>query len=200
MIKNTPPKTSTAANRIVLTAHNLFYQEGIRATGIDKIIAQAGVTKTTFYRHFPSKNDLIKAYLDYRHQLWMTWFVDALQRHQQAVTVPIMSIIPTLAEWFEQDNYRGCAFINALVELDMALPEMSSIVAEHKQAMIDVIATLLVPSDQQQAQAIATLIDGAIIRAQLDKKTEVALQSLSLCLAALCATDEATQSTQKELK
>jgi AcrR family transcriptional regulator len=188
MKKNDHSKTSSAAHRILLTAHDLFYQEGIRATGIDKIIAQAGVTKVTFYRHFPSKNDLIKAYLDYRHQLWMDWFVTALERHQQADSVPIMTIVPALAEWFEQDNYRGCAFINALVELDMALPEMSSIVATHKQAMIDVIAQLLPMTEQQQhhqAQAVATLIDGAIIRAQLDKNAAAALESLSMCLPML---------------
>jgi len=50
-----------ARQRILLTAHDLFYQEGIRATGIDRIIKESGVTKVTFYRHFPSKNDLITA-------------------------------------------------------------------------------------------------------------------------------------------
>ena len=71
----------SARERILLTAHDLFYSDGVRATGIDKVIAEARVTKVTFYRHFPSKNDLIRAYLDYRHERWMSWFKDALNRH-----------------------------------------------------------------------------------------------------------------------
>ncbi len=71
-----------ARERILATAYRLFYREGIRATGIDKVIAEAGgVTKVTFYRHFPSKDALILAYLELRHQRWMDWFVDSLDRH-----------------------------------------------------------------------------------------------------------------------
>ena len=62
--------TPSARDRILRTAHDLFYRDGIRATGIDRVIAESGVAKLTFYRHFPSKNDLIRAYLDYRHQRW----------------------------------------------------------------------------------------------------------------------------------
>ena len=68
-----------ARDRLLHTAHALFYRDGIRATGIDRVIAESGVTKVTFYRHFPSKNDLICAYLEYRHTGWMAWFGDALQ-------------------------------------------------------------------------------------------------------------------------
>jgi AcrR family transcriptional regulator len=57
----------SARDRILRTAHDLFYADGLRATGIDRVIAEAGVTKVTFYRHFPSKNDLILAYLNLRH-------------------------------------------------------------------------------------------------------------------------------------
>ena len=73
-----------ARERILRTAHDLFYAEGLRATGIDRVIAEAGVTKVTFYRHFPSKNDLILAYLNLRHEQWMAWFVAALARHGAA--------------------------------------------------------------------------------------------------------------------
>src|SRR3954470_24343514 len=69
-----------ARERILVTSHDLFYRAGIRATGIDRVIAASGVTKVTFYRHFPSKDDLVRAFLDHRHGLWMAWFVDALGR------------------------------------------------------------------------------------------------------------------------
>ena len=68
-----------AREKILLSAHELFYRHGIRATGIDKIIAQARVTKVTFYRHFPSKNDLILAYLEYRHTRWLNRFSQSIK-------------------------------------------------------------------------------------------------------------------------
>jgi len=108
-----------ARDRILQTAHDLFYGEGIRATGINRVIAESGVTKVTFYRHFPSKNDLIREFLEYRHRRWMTWFTDALQRHGGT----LQALTPTLSEWFRNAVYRGCAFINSVGELGGELPE-----------------------------------------------------------------------------
>jgi AcrR family transcriptional regulator len=64
--------------RILVAAHILFYREGIRATGVDKIIDQSSVSKVTFYRQYASKDDLIRAYLDYRHEKWISWFQTCL--------------------------------------------------------------------------------------------------------------------------
>ena len=109
-----------ARDRLLHTAHALFYRDGIRATGIDRVIAESGVTKVTFYRHFPSKNDLICAYLEYRHTGWMAWFGDALQRHAHALpagTDRTRALAPALAEWLGSEHFRGCAFINSVSEL-----------------------------------------------------------------------------------
>lgn len=173
----------SARERILLTALQLFYRDGIRATGIDRLIAESGVTKATFYRHFPSKNDLIREFLEYRHQYWMAWFTDAIQRHGNSVNV----ISPVLAEWFRDANFRGCAFINSLVELGRDLPEVVEIARRHKQDMTDFIASLLPPSRQQKqdAKALALAIDGAIIRAQFDQSPDAALASLERILKAL---------------
>ncbi|WP_394700542.1 TetR/AcrR family transcriptional regulator [Thiomicrorhabdus sp.] len=86
MIKKSPPHATKlpARERILLTAHDLFYREGIRATGIDRLIREAGVTKVTFYRHFPSKNDLILAFLHYRHQRWMDWFASGAENSRKS--------------------------------------------------------------------------------------------------------------------
>jgi len=74
-----PLTTSIDANRstrdkVLFTAHDLFYNAGVRATGIDRLIADAKVTKTTFCRHFPSKKNLILEFLELRHQNWLKWF------------------------------------------------------------------------------------------------------------------------------
>lgn len=172
-----------ARERILLTAYDLFYREGIRATGIDRVIAESGVTKVTFYRHFPSKNDLIRAFLEYRHQRWMAWFIDALNRHGGGVN----ALAPTLAEWFRDANFRGCAFINSVGELGGALPEIVEITRSHKQEMTDVIVGLLPPSRhrKQDAQALALAVDGAIIRAQFDQTPDAALSSLERILKSI---------------
>lgn len=173
----------SARERILLTAHELFYREGIRATGIDRVIAASGVTKVTFYRHFPSKNDLILAFLDYRHQRWMDWFTDALRRKGKG----LKALVPALAEWFGDEDFRGCAFINSVGELGSTLPEVVAISQRHKQDMLAAITALLPPSKQRErdAQAIALAVDGAIIRAQFDQAPDAALQTLERILKSL---------------
>ncbi len=175
--------TLPARERILLTAHDLFYRDGIRATGIDRVIAESGVTKVTFYRHFPSKNDLIRQFLEYRHRRWMEWFVDALHRHGNDLN----ALMPALSEWFNDDGFRGCAFINSVGELGAVLPEVVEISRRHKQEMTEVIGHLLPPSRHRvdDAQAVAMAVDGAIIRAQFDQSPERALHVLNRLLKAL---------------
>lgn len=177
------PQTPGPRERILLTAHELFYREGIRATGIDRVIAESGVAKVTFYRHFPSKAGLIREFLAYRHQLWMAWFVDALQRHGGGAN----ALSPALAEWFGAQGFRGCAFINSVTELGGSMPEVVEITRCHKQEMTDVIENLLPPSRKRKrtAQAMAMAIDGAIIRAQYDESPDVALLTLELIFKSL---------------
>lgn len=177
-INNTISTTPSARERILLTAHDLFYREGIRATGIDRVIADSGVAKVTFYRHFPSKNILIRAFLEYRHQRWMAWLIDALQRHGGG----IKALSPALAEWFTDQSFRGCAFINSVGELGKTLPEVLEITRRHKDEMTAVIANLLPISQHrnQYAQALALAVDGAIIRAQYDQTPDAALAALEV--------------------
>lgn len=177
------PQTSGPRERILLAAHDLFYREGIRATGIDRVIAEADVAKVTFYRHFPSKADLIREFLEYRHQLWMSWFKNALQRHGGGAK----ALTPVLAEWFGDQSFRGCAFINSVTELGGSMPEVVEITRCHKQEMADVIENLLPSSRKRKrtAQALAMAIDGAIIRAQYDETPDVALLTLELIFKSL---------------
>jgi AcrR family transcriptional regulator len=182
----TNSKERPPAERILLTAHDLFYREGIRATGIDRVIAESGVTKVTFYRCFPSKNDLIRAFLEHRHERWMAWFTEALARHGAKRRNRIGALAPALAEWFGDPGFRGCAFINSVCELGGALPEVRQIASAHKRAMAEAIATLLPPSRDRarDAQAIALAVDGAIVAAQIDTPAR-ALKGLERVLDAL---------------
>ncbi len=170
--------------RILHTAHDLFYALGIRATGIDRVIAESGVTKVTFYRHFPSKNDLILAYLDLRHDRWMAWFAAALKRHGGAVK-GADALVPAMAEWFgghALGEFRGCAFLNGVCEMGPALPEIVEVTRRHKQDMTDAIEALLPasPRSQKVAAALAVAVDGAIVQAQYRGDPAVALEALQL--------------------
>jgi len=186
---STDISTLAARDRILLTAHQLFYRDGIRATGIDLIIKQAGVTKVTFYRHFPSKNALVLAFLEYRHQRWMSWFANSLQKNMAQSNASLAVALPkTLEEWFCDEDFRGCAFINSALEFAEALPEVTTHAAQHKQQMAEEIARYLPGSVPDfMAQAIALLVDGAIVNAQIggENKQETALlcSALELWLA-----------------
>lgn len=174
----------TAKERLLHTAHRLFYLRGIRATGIDMVIAEAKVTKVTFYRHFPTKNDLVHAYLEYRHHLWIDWFHAALERHRHHDQAgALMALVPALQEWFDSRDFRGCAFINGITELG-ELPQVVEHVRQHKLAMREAIATLLPPSAAKEsiADALALAVDGSIVRAQVDGHSKAALDSLAMVL------------------
>ncbi|ATG89007.1 TetR/AcrR family transcriptional regulator [Methylomonas koyamae] len=192
-----------ARERILLAAHDLFYREGIRATGVDKVIAAAGVTKVTFYRHFPSKHDLIRAFLEYRHGIWMDWFVDAIRRHGGVPGGGLLPLVAVMEEWFRKPIYRGCAFINSVAELGGTLPDVLAICQSHKQDMVMAVRELLAdtPGRDGLAQAAAVAIDGAIVRAQTetpDAEVKESLRSLALVLSALQAASAAAAETAQQ--
>lgn len=159
----------SARERILTTAHDLFYRDGIRATGVDRLIAESGVAKLTFYRHFASKDDLVRAFLEHRHARWMAWFVDALGRHGAGQEPGLQALLGALEEWFRDPAFRGCAFINSVVEVGASVDGAVDIARRHKQEMEQVIAELLPAGPQRtaRAQAVGVALDGAVVRAQM---------------------------------
>lgn len=178
--------TLPARERILATAYRLFYREGVRATGIDKVIAEAGVTKVTFYRHFPSKDALILAFLDLRHRRWMDWFVDALDRHA-AGSRRRVAVVAAVEEWLTADSFRGCAFINSVNEIGGELPEVYAITARHKADMVAAIKATLPPGPNRArtAQALGVAIDGAVVQAQCQRDATPAVRALTTIASTL---------------
>jgi AcrR family transcriptional regulator len=133
-------------DKILLTAHDLFYSTGFRATGVDTLIKASKVTKVTFYRHFPSKSLLILAYLHYRHEIWINWFETTLRRHLDEGEIPSDAISETLYEWFISPEFHGCAFINASAEAkaEDIESEIKEICRDHKSETKKIIVTLTV--------------------------------------------------------
>lgn len=186
-IEHNPSAELSARERILVTAHDLFYRDGIRATGIDRVIEQSNVAKVTFYRHYPSKNDLILAYLNYRHDTWMRWLRETLARHTSSGSTPLDALLGTFAEWWNRPDYRGCAFINAAAELGTASPDILELVRRHKTEMTGVFETLLPRGAGRlaKARALALAIDGAIVHVQMGVPVRALLETLRLLVEPL---------------
>jgi AcrR family transcriptional regulator len=105
-----------ARRRILDAASELFYQNGIRATGINTIIAHSGVAKATFFRHFPAKSDLVFAWLQQPVSRWFDRIQSALDARDEAPATKLLAFFDLLGAWFGQEDFRGCAFQNAAAE------------------------------------------------------------------------------------
>jgi AcrR family transcriptional regulator len=127
-----PPAESIAAaairpadsrERILAVAYQLFSRRGVRDVGVNELIERSGVAKATFYRHFPSKDSLVLAFLELRDQLWT---VDAIvgQAKQRASkpTEQLLAIFDVFGEWFRRDDFEACSFINILLEMGPSHP------------------------------------------------------------------------------
>jgi len=111
-----PTAGKSARERILETASELFFRHGIRAVGIDTIIAQSGVAKMSLYRHFASKDDLVVAFLEWRNQTYWEWWDAVLARHAGDPRAQLTALVAGLAERISNRSYRGCAFLNTASE------------------------------------------------------------------------------------
>jgi len=170
--------TSEARQRTLETADRLFYQEGVRAVGIDRIIAEAGVAKMTLYTHFPSKDDLILAVLKHREESMFEFFRSAMERHGKKAKTSLRAFFAALKEWFESPGFRGCAFQNAAVELADAAHPGTEFVRGHKQRFGEFLRGLVEEAvgkaGTRIAPAVALLVEGAIVTAVIQGKPDAA--------------------------
>jgi AcrR family transcriptional regulator len=112
------PGRARARERLLDTAYELFSRRGIRDVGIDEVIERAGVAKRTLYRHFPSKDDLVLAFLERREQRWTIGWVEAEARRRGSTPeAQLLAIFDTFDEWFRRADFEACAFINVLLEM-----------------------------------------------------------------------------------
>jgi AcrR family transcriptional regulator len=156
--------------RIVEAATGLFYAQGLRAVSAEKIIAQVGITKVTFYRHFPTKDDLIVAYLERRAK----WERDAIaQAREAAGDAPGVFRILAGAIGAEscRPGFRGCPFINAAAEYADPEHPVRRVVDAHRrwfrQTIQDLLNEINVPDSARAADQLVMLRDGAMVSGYL---------------------------------
>ncbi|WP_111979018.1 TetR/AcrR family transcriptional regulator [Algibacillus agarilyticus] len=159
---------------LIDTAQALFYKNGFRATGIDLILAEAGVAKKTLYHHFTSKDDLIIATLMQRDQQLLLRLKTDTQRlipvqTCQTKLAPIMAFFDALAEWITSEQFFGCMFINGSAEYPRHDDPIHLACREHKLLMMQLIESLLVEvelSDKKSVvRQLSIIADGAIVGA-----------------------------------
>jgi AcrR family transcriptional regulator len=113
----------SARDRILETAYGLFARRGIRDVGIDEVVERAGVAKATLYRHFPSKDALVLAFLERRETVWTRGFVEAGARSRgRTAEERLLAIFDVFDGWFRSDDFDACSFINVLVEMGPSHP------------------------------------------------------------------------------
>lgn len=111
-------ETTSARERLLSTAYELFSHQGIRAVGVETIINRANVAKMTFYRHFPSKDALVLAFLERREQLWTEqWLEGAVMERATTPGDRLLAVFDVFDDWFQRNDFEGCSFINVLLEM-----------------------------------------------------------------------------------
>ena len=180
MPASTPAKPASPRERILATAARLFYAQGVRATGIDRIIAEAGVAKATLYYHFPAKTDLVRAWLRRRHEAWLAEFAARLGESRRR---GLPGLAEALGRWFAAGDFNGCAFINVTAE--SAGEEWREASRVHKDALRGLIADrlggTLAPARRAALAAQALLVvEGMIVRYQMTRDPAVVEDGRSL--------------------
>ena len=109
--------TADARERILDSAYELFSQNGIRAVGIEAVLAHSGVARQTLYRHFESKQNLVIAFLERREEVWTRrWLQDEVEARESDPAERLLAIFDVFDEWFREPGFEGCTFINVMLE------------------------------------------------------------------------------------
>jgi AcrR family transcriptional regulator len=160
------PARASARERLLAAASQLFHENGVQATGVDSIVSEAGVAKATFYRHFPSKDDLVVAWLRDPRTRWL----DRIRADVDASSVDAAKRIPLffeiVADWLETESYRGSPYLNTMNEIRDPAHPARRIIREYFQEVEDYLEGLLEVAGYRDSRTLAaeieTLVTGSI--------------------------------------
>lgn len=172
----------TARERILTVASDLFYQQGIRAVGIDRIIAEAGVAKASLYAHFKSKDDLIVAYLTHLRDTWQAE-VDAELAGVEDPADRIRRLFELVADDFGDATFRGCPFGNAAAEYPDRAHPSRRVTDDYRawlhQRFTDLARAAGLKDPPEVATELVLVYDGACVSAKLDDAEAVRSATLT---------------------
>ncbi|UYG16628.1 TetR/AcrR family transcriptional regulator [Brachybacterium huguangmaarense] len=162
-------------DRVLEAADHLFYSRGIQAVGMDAVRSEAGVPLKRLYASFPSKEALVLEVLRRRSERWREG-LDAAIAAAATPRAKLLAVYDVLDDWFHDDGFRGCVFINAFGELGAVAPVVASAARDQKHAfreqLADLVAELGAPEDL--APRLALLAEGAQTTAAIDGSPDAA--------------------------
>jgi AcrR family transcriptional regulator len=170
-------------DRLLAAANELFYEEGIHAVGIERVLERARVAKASLYSTFGSKDDLVSAYLEVRDQRRRQRIGAALQKHSGA-RARILAVYDLLGEAAREKNYRGCAFVNAIGE---GMPAESK--AKHacdvsrawlRETFTSLARELGASAPEKLGARLMLLYDGATVAASMDRNLNAAAEARAI--------------------
>lgn len=171
-----PTRPSPARERLLETASRLFYAEGIHSVGVDRVIGEAQVTRATFYRHFPSKELLVEAYLRATDDGIRARGAAAAEAIPDDPTALLRAFVAGVGDEVCTSGFRGCPFINAAAEYPDPGNPVHRVVLEHREWFHDALLALLQagghPDPAQAARALVQLRDGAMVGGYLGDAAE----------------------------
>ncbi len=162
----TVTRVSAARDRLLRSASATFYAEGIRGVGVDRIVSEAGVTRATFYRHFPSKDDLVVAYLQRIDEDVRQWCGPVPDDPVGARRL-VRELTTGMTDQMCGDGFRGCPFINAAAEYAAPAHPVHAAVVRHRTWLLDTVTAALGvaghPEPPEAGRRFMMLRDGAMV-------------------------------------
>jgi AcrR family transcriptional regulator len=169
-------ESSHARQQILETASELFYQKGIQHVGINEVIAESGVAKRTLYRWFPSKDLLIEEVMKYRASQWICWFETAVSERGNTPKERLLATFDVLREWYASPNFRGCPFINAVLEIADASHKAHQVSINLRESIRQIIMRLAAEAGIKNpdffSQQYLLLIGGASLMATIEQSPD----------------------------
>ncbi len=161
---------ATAQQLLLRAAAELFYQEGVRAVGVDTVVERAGVNKMSLYRQFASKDELIAAYLEQSNDCFFSFFDKSIAMHPGEPARQITQYFEDLAQRASREGYRGCPFVNVAAEFPDPTHPARRIVARNKAQLVERLTELTAAAGADDpaglADALALLIEGVYAASQ----------------------------------
>ncbi|MCI0675972.1 MAG: TetR/AcrR family transcriptional regulator [Phycisphaerales bacterium] len=159
-------------DRLLQAAHDLFYRDGFQTVGLDQIIDEVGVTKTTFYNHFESKDDLIIQVLRKHDKWWQNGFRDKLREYGgDTPRGQLLAVFDVIDELIRQPGYMGCIFINVAVQFPLAHDPAHQEAVRHKAAMEGILREVAgyagADDPAMLAKEFALLMEGTYVTSQI---------------------------------
>lgn len=177
----------TKRDELVQKALKAFYRNGFHATGMDRLVAETGISKTSMYKHFRTKEDLILAVLRLRDELFRNWLYRRMEELADTPREQLIAMFDALGEWFGEHGFRGCMFIKASSEYQDGGHPIHKQSADHKRMLESHMTELAERAGLSDPGAIARqlllLKEGAIVTAHLGHTDEPAQDAKAAAIA-----------------